>query len=135
MKKVLAGGAFSIIHPGHLFFLERAGRLGNYLVVVVANDRTVSRSKGLLVMKAEARKKVLESLSIVDKAVIGDEKDFMKVVRRERPRIIALGYDQELGLGMRKQIEKRGIRIVRIKSRLKGYRTRDILKPFETRGA
>ncbi len=130
MKKVLAGGTFNIIHPGHIFFLEKARGLGDYLVVVAANDKTVLRSKGILVMKAEARKKVLESLRMVDKAVTGDEKDFMKVVRKEKPDIIALGYDQELDGKMRRQIESLGIKIVRIKSSLKGYKTRDILSSF-----
>jgi len=126
MKKVLAGGTFNLLHPGHIFFLEKAKELGDYLVVVVANDKTVAREKKFLVMPAEARKKVIENLRIVDKAVVGDEKDFMKVVRKERPDIIALGYDQELG-SLEKQIESLGIKIVRIKSRLKGYKTEDIL--------
>jgi len=127
MKKVLAGGTFNIIHPGHIFFLEKAKELGDYLVVVVANDKTVLRNKGFLSMHAAGRKKVLESLRIVDKAVIGDEKDFMKVVRKERPGIIALGYDQKLDGDLKKQIESLGIKTVRIKSRLMGYKTENIL--------
>lgn len=134
MKKVLAGGAFNIIHPGHIFFLEKARKLGGYLVVVVANDKTVRRSKGALAMKAESRKKVLESLRIVDKAVIGDERDFLKVVREERPDIIALGYDQKLDENLAKQIENLGIKTVRIRSRMKGYKTRDILSSLGTSG-
>lgn len=133
MKKVLVGGSFNLLHPGHIFFLEKARKLGDCLVVVVASDRTVLRNKGLLIMKAEARKKVLESLSIADKVVIGDDRDFMKVVRKERPAIIALGFDQELDEKMSKQIEKTGIRIVRIKSKLKGYKTRDILSSLGIR--
>lgn len=130
MKKVLAGGTFNIIHPGHLLFLEKARKLGDCLVVVVANDKTVLRRKGLLLMKSGDRKKILESLSMVDKAVIGDERDFMKVVRKEKPDVIALGYDQELDADMKKRIEILGIKIVRIKSSLKGYKTRDILNSF-----
>jgi FAD synthetase len=128
MKKVLAGGTFNLVHPGHILFLQKAKELGDYLVVVVANDKTVLKSKGFLLMPAGARKKILENLRMVDKVVIGDEKDFMKVVRKEKPDIIALGYDQELG-GLRKQIERSGIKckIVRIKSRLEGYKTEGIL--------
>ena len=134
MKKVLAGGTFNLLHPGHIFFLKKARELGDYLVVVVANDKTVLRRKGFLLMPAESRKKVLESLRMVDKAVIGDEKDFMKVVRKERPDIIALGYDQELD-ELRKQMEKSGIKckIIRIRSRLRGYRTKDILNSLGIR--
>jgi FAD synthetase len=130
MKKVLVGGTFNLLHPGHLFFLEKAKKLGDYLVVVIANDKTVLRNKGFLLMKAESRKKVLESLRMVDKVVIGDEKDFMKVVRKVRPDIIALGYDQGLDGDLRNRIEKSGTkcRIVRIRSRLEGYKTEKILK-------
>jgi FAD synthetase len=135
MKKVLAGGTFNLLHPGHIHFLEKAKSLGDYLVVVVANDKTVLKEKGVLAAKAEDRKKLVGSLKPVDKAVIGDEKDFMKVVRKEKPDIIALGYDQEIDAGMEKRIRELGIRTVRIKSRLKGYKTRDILNSLRTKGA
>jgi len=126
MKKVLVGGTFNIIHPGHLLFLKKAKEKGNYLVVVVANDKTVLREKGFLVMHAEARKKVLEGLRIVDKAVIGDEKDFFKVVRKEKPDIIALGYDQRMDekkLGSKLKNLGLECKVVRINSKLEGYKT------------
>ena len=121
-----------MVHPGHLLFLEKAKKLGDCLVVVVANDKTVLREKGFLLMKAEARKKILESLKMVDRAVIGDERDFLKVVRRERPDIIALGYDQELG-SLQRQVEKLGIKTVRIRSRLEGYKTEKILRSLKSK--
>ena len=134
MKKILVGGTFNLVHPGHLYFLEKARELGDFLVVVIANDKTVLREKGFLLMPAEARKAVLESLRIVDKAVIGDERDFLKVVRREKPDIIALGYDQQME-NLREGIEKLGVqcRIVRIKSHLGGYKTEKILKGLKSK--
>ncbi|MCX6814050.1 MAG: FAD synthase [Candidatus Aenigmarchaeota archaeon] len=137
MKKVLAGGTFNLLHPGHIFFLEKAKELGDYLVVVVANDKTVAREKKFLVMPAAARKKIIEKMRMVDKAVIGDEKDFMKVVRKERPDIIALGYDQKIDEEMlTRQTEKIGLkcRIVRINSSLKGYKTERILRVLKKNG-
>jgi FAD synthetase len=134
MKKVMVGGTFNLLHPGHLLFLEKAKELGDYLVVVVANDRTVRRSKGFLLMPAAGRKKILESLRIVDRVAIGDEKDFMKVVRKEKPDVIALGFDQDIG-SMEKQIGSLGIKIVRIKSRLRGYKTGKILSTSGIKGA
>jgi glycerol-3-phosphate cytidylyltransferase-like family protein len=69
-------------------------------------------------------------------AVLGkEENSFFKTLEWIKPDIIALGYDQELDGKMRKQIEPMGIRIVRIKSSLKGYKTRDILNSLETRKA
>ncbi len=42
----MLGGAFEIIHPGHVLALSEAKGLGNTLVVVVATDESVERNKG-----------------------------------------------------------------------------------------
>ncbi len=124
--KVLAGGTFNIVHPGHLHFLRKASGLGDRLVVVVANDRTVLRNGKRLLFPARIRADMVGSLDFVDKAVIGDGHDMMKVVRRERPRTIALGYDQDID-SIRGQLRHAGIscRVVRL-GKLKGYSTKKI---------
>jgi FAD synthetase len=123
MKRVLAGGVFNIIHPGHILFLKKAKSLGDHLIVVVANDRTVLRSKPLIRPQGE-RKRALEALGIADQVVIGDGRDFLKVVRRERPDIVALGYDQEFDEGKLKSL---GCTLVRIE-KFGSYSTRKILR-------
>ena len=40
LRIVLAGGVFDIIHPGHIYTLNAAKKLGDVLVVVVATDNT-----------------------------------------------------------------------------------------------
>ena len=94
MRKVMAGGTFNIIHPGHIRFLEKARSLGDYLIVVVAHDSTVLNNKGILLAPADERKRMLESIKSVDSVVIGRESDFFALVEREKPDVIALGYDQ-----------------------------------------
>lgn len=128
MKKVLVGGCFNLIHPGHLFFLQKAKEFGDCLIVVVANDNTVIRRKGYLLYPAEKRKKNLEKTGIPDKVVIGDKEDFFKVVKKEKPHIIVLGYDQILEPGLEEKIKKFGCKIIKLHSRLKGYKTRKIIK-------
>jgi len=110
MKKVLVGGVFNTVHPGHEYFLKKAKELGDFLVVVVANDKTVLKKKSLL-KPQEERKKALEKLGIADRVVIGDERDFLKIVKMEKPDIIALGYDQNFDEGKLKSL---GCRLVRI---------------------
>ncbi len=124
-KKVLAGGAFNILHPGHIFFLEKAKKLGDRLVVVVASDKKVRSRKNLL-ESAEYRAERIGVLSFVDKVVIGDDDDMMKIVREEKPDVIALGYDQDAE-EIRKLLYSEGLfcRIVRIQ-KLKGYSTKKI---------
>jgi len=92
---VLAGGVFDIIHPGHIHTLNAAKALGDVLVVVVATDSTaVKMKKRSPIHDQEQRQELVNSLSIVDICLIGQEDDIFKTVNLVRPQIIALGYDQ-----------------------------------------
>ena len=94
-KVVLTGGAYDLIHRGHLETLEAASELGDFLIVVVATDITVGKRKRKAIHSEKDRKRILNELKIVDAAIIGDEIDHMKVVRRLKPDIVALGADQD----------------------------------------
>ena len=122
--KVLAGGCFNKIHPGHLYFLIKAKALGDYLVVVLAHDRN---NKKPYAIPAKERKKKLHELRIADKIIIGHPTDFLETVKKVKPDIIALGYDQKLDKEMRKKIKKLKIKIVRI-NKLGNYSTIKIIR-------
>ena len=95
LKIVLAGGVFDIIHPGHIHTLNEAKKLGDFLVVVIATDRTVMKMKKRKPLhNAPARQELVSSLSMVDLCIIGNEEDIFKTVDLIKPQIIALGYDQ-----------------------------------------
>ena len=95
LKIVLAGGVFDIIHPGHIYTLNAAKVLGDVLVVVVATDNTaVKMKKRRPLHSQEQRQELVNSLSMVDLCLIGQEKDIFKTVNHVKPQIIALGYDQ-----------------------------------------
>ena len=92
---VLAGGVFDIIHPGHIHTLDAAKALGDVLVVVVATDNTSEKMKKRKPLHTqEQRQELVNSLSMVDLSLVGQEDDIFKTVNRVRPQIIALGYDQ-----------------------------------------
>lgn len=92
---VLSGGVFDIIHPGHISTLNAAKALGDVLVVVVATDNTSEKMKKRKPLHSqEQRQELVNSLSMVDLCLIGQEADIFKTVNRVRPQIIALGYDQ-----------------------------------------
>jgi FAD synthetase len=112
MKKVLAGGCFNKIHKGHVFFLKSAKKLGEYLVVVVSNNKLNKKKYGKKSVPARIRKRNIEKLKIADKVVVGHRSNFVAVVKKEKPDIIALGYDQKLPV--KKSLVK-GIKIKRIK--------------------
>lgn len=95
LRVVLAGGVFDIIHPGHIHTLNAAKALGDVLVVVVATDNTaVKMKKRNPIHSQEQRQELVNSLSMVDLCLIGQEDDIFKTVNLVRPEIIALGYDQ-----------------------------------------
>ena len=98
-KRVLAAGKFDILHLGHIAYLEQAKELAGEdgeLVVVIALDKTIVRERGAPpVFPAEQRRKIVESMKFVDRAIVGlDTDDHTKIVSEIKPDIIALGYDQ-----------------------------------------
>jgi len=96
-KKVLVGGCFNSIHPGHIYFLKEAKKLGDELIIILAND---NNNKKPYAVSAKKRKKALESLNIADKVLIGDHENKTRIVKEVKPSIIALGYDQKLFDGL-----------------------------------
>ena len=74
---VLASGVFDLLHLGHVKFLEEAKKTGGKnaeLIVIVARDSTVDETKGRKPIMSEAQRRALvESLKVVDEAVLGYE--------------------------------------------------------------
>jgi len=99
-KVVLASGAFDLLHYGHVHYLRNAKKAGgdnSKLIVIVARDRTVEKLKGAKpVFPEEQRRALVESLKIVDEAILGyEDLDMLRVIEKVKPDIIALGYDEE----------------------------------------
>ncbi len=92
--RVMATGVFDLLHPGHLYFLGEARKLGDELVVVVARDQTARRLKHETYVPEHMRREMVEALKPVDRAILGSTTDIYETVVAERPSIIALGYDQ-----------------------------------------
>ena len=96
LKKVMVFGTFDILHPGHLNFFKQAARYGNYLIVVLARDKTVVKLKGRLPRHKEGlRLKKMEKNKLVDQAVLGSLDDKYQVIKKFQPQVICLGYDQK----------------------------------------
>jgi FAD synthetase len=98
-RVVLASGVFDLLHLGHVKFLEEAKKAGGEnakLVVIVARDSTVKDTKGRKpIMPENQRRALVESLRVVDVAVLGIEDfDVGEVIERVKPDVVALGYDQ-----------------------------------------
>ena len=103
MKTVLVSGCFDILHGGHVRFLRDARALGDYLVVCVANDRSLLQHKGRLSsMPIEHKVALLEALDCVDAVFISDDAlvdglDFLPALRAVTPDILAVAGDDKYG--------------------------------------
>jgi cytidyltransferase-like protein len=124
MKKVLCGGCFNKIHPGHAYFLKQAKAFGDYLIVVLANDKN---NKKKYAVPAKKRMTAIKKLKLADKIVVGSPDNFINVVKKHKPSIVAIGYDQSLPLYVRKYLKKNNINTVRIK-KLGNYSSRKMQK-------
>ncbi len=111
MTKILTGGTFNKLHPGHKYMLKKCKELG-YLVVVIANDKHNNKPNAI---KSETRKVNLEKLGIADKIIAGHPDSFVQTVYETKPDIIALGYDQRMPEDVTEEVLKKlKIRIIRI---------------------
>ena len=93
----MAVGVFDLLHAGHLHYVEQAKSLGDELVVVVAHDDTVRKQKHEPVTNQDLRRRMVEGLKPVDKAIIGNppSEPIFDILEIIKPDIIALGYDQK----------------------------------------
>ncbi len=118
MTRVVATGTFDILHPGHILYLERSKAQGDELVVIVARDVNVRHKPKPIVPEAQ-RLRMVQSLRVVDLAVLGEEKDIFRTIEQLKPDVITLGFDQHFNPALLEaELSRRGLRpkIVRIET-------------------
>lgn len=95
-KTVMVFGTFDIIHGGHIHMFKQAREYGDKLIAVVARDINVEKTKGIGPMHNETeRLDFVSHIDLIDKARLGDKTNVYKVIKEEKPDVIALGYDQK----------------------------------------
>jgi len=133
MDKILCFGVFDGVHDGHRAMLKEAKSLefradsnkstlslpksaklkaissSSHLIVAVASDDVVKILKGAMPKHNSAQRiAMLKSEYIADSVVLGDEEvNSWKILKKTKPTIIALGYDQhELREKLEEYLEK-----------------------------
>ncbi len=96
LKTVMCFGTFDLLHLGHLHYLSQAKKYGNNLIVVIARDKTKQQQKKPILFNEKERLKLIQSLKIVDKAVLGNNTNHFKIILKYKPDIICLGYDHKI---------------------------------------
>ena len=97
MKKVCISGYFDPLHVGHLEYINKAKKLGDYLVVIVNNNLQCKLKKGKFFMDENDRAEIVKNLKSVDEVFlsIDSDKTVCKSLEKLKPSIFANGGDRK----------------------------------------
>ncbi len=135
MKKitVLAGGCFDVLHPGHIVFLEKAKKAGDYLVVLLESDKKIRKlkGKGRPVHSQKERAEILSALKSVDSVVCLPymENDFKydEIILKINPDIIAATHGDEEIEHKKRAAKKAGAKLIFVTKMIGHHSTSKIL--------
>jgi FAD synthetase len=131
--KTIVFGTFDIIHPGHRSFLRQVKKYGEYLIVVIARDKTVKKIKGRPENGERKRLRNMKDSGLADEVILGSLVDKYAAIKKYRPDVICLGYDQKyFTQGLKEELKKTGLEKTKI-IRLKSYKP-EIYKTSKLRG-
>jgi FAD synthetase len=94
----VVGGIFDILHLGHIEFLKKAKKEGDYLFVLLEDDAKAKKIKGKTrpINSQKDRAKILSSIQSVDYVVIlknmTNNDLYDKIMLQIRPNVIAITY-------------------------------------------
>ncbi len=115
--KVLVAGTFDIFHLGHLYFFKEAKKYGDELYVIVSSDSVSKKNGKKTIYTQKERAKIIKELKVVDKVVLGKSEKIIENVKKIKPDIICIGYDQIIPSEIKKISEKQKIKIIKIKKK------------------
>lgn len=135
-KVVLVGGCFDILHFGHIKFLERSKKQGNYLIVALESDEFIkSRKNKKPFHNIQERAEILSSIRYVDLVIklpffkSGDE--YRELVNFIKPKVIAVSSNDKHYEIKKKLAKDVGGKIKIVSKIFKEFSSTSILK-YET---
>jgi len=123
IRKVLVAGTFDILHPGHIFLINEAAKLGE-VHVIVATDNNRKRFSGTLpIISEEQRLEVIKNLKNVKEAKLGrEDNNILLTISEINPDVILLGPDQRFDINLlRKALKKNDLGHIEVKRLNKYY--------------
>ncbi len=119
-KIVVAGGCFDLLHIGHIMLLENAKAQGDILIVLLENDESIKRKKGINrpIHNQKERAHLLTALKAVDSVVLlkqgMSDKDYDDLLQKIKPSIIATTENDPYISHKKRQAEKIGAQVVMV---------------------
>ena len=97
MKKVAISGYFDPIHVGHIEYINNAKKLGDWLIVIVNNNKQCALKKGKHFMDENDRVLIVKNIKSVDEVFlsIDDDKTVCKSLKKVNPDVFANGGDRK----------------------------------------
>ena len=117
-KIVFTNGCFDIIHAGHVDYLQKARRQGDFLVLGLNDDQSIRSIKGPQrpINNEEDRARVLAALGCVDAVVLFGEDTPLNLITTLCPDVLVKGADwDENEIVGAKEVKADGGRVERIK--------------------
>lgn len=131
---VLVGGFFDILHFGHIKFLEKAKKHGDFLFVLLESDKTARKIKGenrpmnTQVLRAQ----VLSALKFVDYIVLlpemKNDADYDRLVTRLRPMVIAVTQNDKNIRHKTRQANLIGAKVIPVLSQISNKSTSRLVR-------
>jgi len=96
MKKIAISGYFNPLHVGHLDYIKEAKKLGDWLVVIVNNDKQVTIKGATPFMSQDDRLKIVSALRDVDEVFLSIDQDgsVRESLRAIKPAVFGNGGDR-----------------------------------------
>ena len=97
MRKIAISGYFDPIHVGHVEYINNAKKLGDWLIVIVNNNKQCALKKGKHFMDEKDRALIVKNIKAVDEVFlsIDDDKTVCKSLKEVNPDVFANGGDRK----------------------------------------
>lgn len=131
-KTVLVGGCFDLLHFGHLAFLKKAKKAGDFLIVALESNEFIKKRKNKIPVHTQRqRAEILASINIVDLVVLlpffEDDEDYANMVKKIKPEIVAVTEGDREIQNKKKQAEGIGAKLKVVSSLLAKFSSSQIL--------
>ncbi|GAI40661.1 unnamed protein product [marine sediment metagenome] len=134
-KIVFTNGCFDLLHLGHIYYLEKAKKKGDILVVALNSDSSVRRIKGEKrpILPETDRAQIIAALEFVDYVVIFNEATPLRLIKTLKPDVLIKGRDWKINqIVGRDVVRSLGGRVATIPF-VKGRSTKLIIKKIVRR--
>ncbi len=118
---IMVFGVFDGLHPGHINFFKQAKELSknSFVIASIARDKNIIKIKGKKSTFSEKERfNLVKQNKFINKVVLGGKIKYLPHILKEKPDIIALGYDQKTYVSeLKRDLKNKGIlvKIIRLK--------------------